>query len=99
MPRPKRKRQASKRARPVLLLGKRLRPGKPVLFAGGLAVELCSAGLHSPQYAVQLRLRTRGAGDVIVLLPEWRESAQAAARHTEETMLHLASALRQAGAH
>ena len=100
MTRRPRKRQARKRAKPVMLFNKRLRVGKTVELGGGLVAELqLSSSYAGPRpYCVQLTLRTRGAGDLVVLLPEWRETAQAAAKHTEETMLHLASALRVAGA-
>lgn len=84
------------------LFNKWLLPNKVTPLDGGLIAELHVAPSRygrSLRYSVEVKLRTRGAGDLIVLLPEYRETAQAAAKHTEETLTHLASALRQAGAH
>ena len=84
-----------------MLFEKRLYPGRVTPLGGGLMAELHVAparyGRHL-RYSIELKLRTRGAGDLIMLLPEYRESGRAAAKHTEETMVHFASALRQAGA-
>jgi hypothetical protein len=88
-------RQGRKRAKPVLLLGKRLVLGKAVRLGGGLYARLVP-GLR---YRVDLTLRTRGAGDVRWgIEPDWRDTVEEAIRHAEEILIHFASALRQAGA-
>jgi hypothetical protein len=104
MARRKRKRQARKRAEPVLLFGKKLSVGRHVPLGGGLVAQLqlqeyfrtvWSVGA----YGVIVKLRVQGGFEHTVLTLPWRESAELAARDCETALVRLASALRQAGAH
>jgi hypothetical protein len=93
-------RQARKRLKSALLLGKRIGIGKPVPLGGGLfaAVET-TRGIGANSYRLEFSLRTRGAGDLkIVLSTNWRHSLPEVTKDGEEVLIHLASALRQAGA-
>ena len=83
-----------------MLLGKRLKGGEAIELGGGLYAQLITqAQFGNFTEAVELSLRTRGAGDLELQLTAcFRDSAQAAAKHAEEVLTHLASALRQAGA-
>ena len=106
MTRRPRKRQASKRAKPVMLFNKRLRVGKPVALGGGLFAELqvrdeyvsVTKRWRVTSYGIVVTLRMVGAGDLTVLVCAWREKAEVAVRECEVAMLRLASALRVAGA-
>ena len=100
MARRPRKRQARKRAKPVLLLGKRLRANKDTPLGGGLTATLLTEYIAGEErYSVELNLRTRGAGDLqLSMALEGRDSGQAAADHAEQVLTHFASALRVAGA-
>lgn len=85
-----------------MLLGKRLLPGEEIALGGGLTACLLTIGMAltgGGRCAVELTLRTRGAGDIaLTICTGWRDSGHAAAEHAEAVLTHLASALRVAGA-
>jgi hypothetical protein len=107
MARRKQKRQARKRTRPAVLLGKKLGVGRHVALGGGLVAQLqvqehyraVTRSWHVAAYGVVVKLRVHGGLEHTVLTLPWRESAELAARDCETALVRLASALRTAGAH